>query len=83
MKLGFAKRPTHAGWAQLYGVALMCGIGFTMSLFIGLLAFAGSPEVEAQTKVGVLVGSLTCMVLGALVLRFSPSAERPMRTAVR
>ncbi|ABY28948.1 hypothetical protein ASF55_17780 [Methylobacterium sp. Leaf119] len=78
---GFVQRPAHAGWAHIYGVALMCGIGFTMSLFIGLLAFAGTPAVEAETKVGVLVGSLTCMVLGAMVLRFSPAAEMPRRSA--
>jgi len=50
-----------------------------MSLFIGLLAFATNPALEAETKIGVLVGSLTCMVLGALVLRFSPSAATPKR----
>ena len=43
-----------------------------MSLFIGLLAFANAPELEAETKIGVLVGSVVCMLLGALVLRFAP-----------
>ena len=41
-----------------------------MSLFIGLLAFAGVPELETETKIGLLAGSLTCMVLSAMVLRF-------------
>jgi hypothetical protein len=49
-----------AGW-HLYGLSLLCGVGFTMSLFIGLLAFADSPELEAETKIGVLLGSLSCM----------------------
>ena len=72
VRLGWAQRPAGAGWIQIYGVALLCGVGFTMSLFIGLLAFAQSPELEAETKVGVLVGSLACMAAGALVLRFAP-----------
>jgi NhaA family Na+:H+ antiporter len=76
VKLGLAQRPAHASWPQVYGVALLCGVGFTMSLFIGLLAFANAPELEAETKIGVLVGSVVCMLLGALVLRFAP--PRPL-----
>ncbi len=52
VRLGWAQRPAHATWLQVYGVALLCGVGFTMSLFIGLLAFAASPELEAETKIG-------------------------------
>jgi NhaA family Na+:H+ antiporter len=78
VRLGWAQRPAGAGWMQVYGVALLCGVGFTMSLFIGLLAFAQSPELEAETKVGVLAGSLVCMAAGALVLRFAP---RPVAQA--
>ncbi|TGD95993.1 Na+/H+ antiporter NhaA [Methylobacterium nonmethylotrophicum] len=73
-KLGWAARPAHATWPQVYGVALLCGIGFTMSLFIGLLAFAASPALEAKTKIGVLAGSVLCMAAGALVLRLAPPA---------
>jgi NhaA family Na+:H+ antiporter len=80
VKLGLAQRPSRATWMQIYGVALLCGIGFTMSLFIGLLGFANNLALEAQTKIGVLAGSLTSMVLGALVLRFCPSMARPKRT---
>ncbi|WP_183438919.1 Na+/H+ antiporter NhaA [Methylobacterium sp. R2-1] len=72
VRFGWAQRPAGAGWMQVYGVALLCGVGFTMSLFIGLLAFAQRPELEAETKIGVLVGSLVCMAAGALVLRFAP-----------
>ncbi|MBY0297040.1 MAG: Na+/H+ antiporter NhaA [Methylobacterium sp.] len=72
VKLGFAQRPKHATWPQVYGVSLLCGVGFTMSLFIGLLAFANAPELEAETKIGVLLGSVASMIVGALVLRFTP-----------
>ncbi|MGH1570786.1 Na+/H+ antiporter NhaA [Methylobacterium sp. P31] len=68
VRLGLAQRPAHAGWGQVYGVALLCGVGFTMSLFIGLLAFAETPALEAEVKVGVLVGSIACMLVGAGVL---------------
>jgi NhaA family Na+:H+ antiporter len=51
-------------------VALLCGIGFTMSLFIGMLAFEGQdPAYESRVKLGVLCGSLLAGVAGALVLR--------------
>jgi NhaA family Na+:H+ antiporter len=72
VRLGWAQKPAHAGWMHIYGIALLCGVGFTMSLFIGLLAFAGRPDLEAETKIGVLLGSIACMVLGALVLRLAP-----------
>ncbi|KQP82771.1 Na+/H+ antiporter NhaA [Methylobacterium sp. Leaf117] len=75
VKLGLAQRPAGAGWLQIYGVSLLCGIGFTMSLFIGLLAFAGAPELESETKVGVLAGSIVCMLAGALVLVVAPRRE--------
>ncbi|GEL41540.1 Na(+)/H(+) antiporter NhaA [Methylorubrum extorquens] len=80
VKLGLAQRPAHAGWWHLYGLSLLCGVGFTMSLFIGLLAFADSPELEAETKIGVLLGSLSCMALGALVLLLAPKSDRGRRS---
>ncbi|MEY3634272.1 MAG: hypothetical protein RLZZ61_682 [Pseudomonadota bacterium] len=73
VKLGIAARPAHASWLQVYGVALLCGIGFTMSLFIGGLAFTG-PDQADDVKIGVLMGSLLSAILGYLVLRF---AARP------
>ena len=73
VRMGFAQRPAQAGWMQIYGISLLCGIGFTMSLFIGLLAFAGMPALEAETKIGVLIGSLASMALGALVLLLAPA----------
>lgn len=69
-RMGWGARPSDATWSQLYGVALLCGVGFTMSLFIGALAFPGaidSPE-QIEVKLGVLGGSLLSAVVGAVVL---------------
>jgi NhaA family Na+:H+ antiporter len=68
IKTGVAQLPDRSNWLQLYGVALLCGIGFTMSLFIGSLAFPGAPELVDQVKVGVLVGSILSGLAGAAVL---------------
>ncbi len=68
IKSGIASLPRHATFAQLYGVALLCGIGFTMSLFIGALAFTDPAAVDA-TKIGVLTGSLVSAVTGFVLLR--------------
>jgi NhaA family Na+:H+ antiporter len=67
-RLGLAERPRDASWPQIYGVSLLCGIGFTMSLFIGLLAFPEQAALQDAVKVGVLLGSVASAVLGAVVL---------------
>jgi Na+:H+ antiporter, NhaA family len=67
VKFGFAARPKDASWTQIYGVALLCGIGFTMSLFIGGLAFTDATQGDA-VKIGVLMGSLLSAVAGYLVM---------------
>ncbi len=77
VRLNIARRPAGASWTQVYGVALLCGIGFTMSLFIGGLAFAAPPHAD-QVKVGVLVGSLLSAAAGVLVLRGAGRAH-PLR----
>ena len=82
MKLDWADCPEDASLAQVYGVSLLCGIGFTMSLFIGLLAFPTAPELQDAVKIGVLAGSVLSAVVGALVLAFAPG-ERPQRVAVQ
>ncbi len=74
-KFGIAQRPKGASWTQIYGVALLCGIGFTMSLFIGGLAFTDSSQGDA-VKVGVLIGSLASALAGWLVLRMAPSSSK-------
>jgi NhaA family Na+:H+ antiporter len=79
VRLGLAQRPAHASWAQVYGVSLLCGVGFTMSLFIGLLAFADAPALEAEVKIGVLAGSVACMISGALVLLVATPREQRAR----
>ncbi|OYW30050.1 MAG: Na+/H+ antiporter NhaA [Caulobacter sp. 12-67-6] len=68
VRLGWADMPRDATATQLYGVSVLCGIGFTMSLFIGNLAFS-DPLLIDETKIGVLVGSLASALLGMIVLR--------------
>jgi Na+:H+ antiporter, NhaA family len=75
VKFGFASRPKDASWLQVYGVSLLCGIGFTMSLFIGGLAFTDAAMGDA-VKIGVLMGSLASAVCGYLLLRFSTAPNR-------
>ena len=69
---GMARMPEGATWTSLLGVALLCGIGFTMSLFIANLAFgAQAPEQAVSAVIGVLIGSLCAAVLGYLLLRLT------------
>ena len=69
--LGVAAMPAGGSWRGLYGVAVLGGIGFTMSLFIGTLAFP-DPTHEAQVRLGVLAGSLLSAIVGYLVLSTTP-----------
>ncbi len=75
--LGLAKKPEGSNWVMLYGIALLCGVGFTMSLFIGSLAFEhGGFSNIAALKIGVIVGSVASAFCGWLVLHLSlPKAE--------
>ena len=71
IKLGISKLPDGANWVQLYGVAALCGIGFTMSLFIGSLAFEqGGADNTIDNRLGILFGSLISGIVGYLVLRY-------------
>jgi len=70
--LKWARRPTGAKWIELYGVSALCGVGFTMSLFIGALAFPeADPAHQTQVRAGVVVGSLASILLGVTLLRIS------------
>jgi NhaA family Na+:H+ antiporter len=66
--LGIARPPRGATWLQIYGMAVLCGIGFTMSLFIGGLAFAGQEQLADEVRIGVLTGSLFSAVIGFAIL---------------
>lgn len=74
-RTGLAGKPKDASWTQIYGCALICGIGFTMSLFIGNLAFPTQPNGDA-VKVGVLLGSLLSGIAGFVVLRLAGASRR-------
>jgi NhaA family Na+:H+ antiporter len=76
IRLGLADMPAHAGRLQLAGTALLCGIGFTMSLFITLLAFPGDALLQAQAKIGILAGSLVAGLLGYTLLRVAAKDRR-------
>jgi NhaA family Na+:H+ antiporter len=68
VRLRWAQLPADASWRQFYGVAILCGIGFTMSLFIGALAFGEGSALGDAVKIGVLAGSLLSALAGYLLL---------------
>ena len=77
-RLGLGAKPGQSTWLQVYGVSLLCGVGFTMSLFIGALAFPGavdSPE-QVEVKLGVLLGSVLSAALGGVVLWIASRRSR-------
>ncbi|QRM30001.1 Na+/H+ antiporter NhaA [Microvirga sp. VF16] len=81
IRLGLADMPAGASRAQCYGVALLCGIGFTMSLFIGALAFPDQEALLNATKIGVLLGSALSALAGYLVLSIAPREKPHARAA--
>jgi NhaA family Na+:H+ antiporter len=68
VRVGAARLPRRADWGKLVGVAMIAGIGFTMSLFVAALSFRGDRMLEDQAKVGVLLGSLASGVAGTYFL---------------
>lgn len=72
IKIGLLKRPAGMSWMSLYGTATLCGIGFTMSLFIGSLAFEDLPEgLIYNERIGIILGSLLSGIVGYLLLNYS------------
>lgn len=71
IKLKLAKLPDDANWLLVLGVAILCGIGFTMSLFVGALSFPAGNEYIGIDRVGILVGSFLSAVIGYCVMRFA------------
>jgi len=72
IKLGFARLPEGANWGSLYGVSILCGVGFTMSLFVGSLAFENvtlDPAEIFDERLGIIVGSLLSGIFGYIILR--------------
>lgn len=75
-KYGVCPKPVGVSWPQIYAGSILCGVGFTMSLFIGALAFPGEPEMIDAAKIGTLVGSLLSALIGCVALRIvSPVPE--------
>ena len=64
VKTGMAQLPSGANWGQVFGVAILCGIGFTMSIFVGSLAFAPGSEFAGEDRMGILTGSILAAVIG-------------------
>ena len=82
--LRIGRRPTNTTWLELYGVSLLCGVGFTMSLFVGILAFPGAIDSveQVEVKLGVLAGSFLSAVLGAAVLAVATRRRKILAEAV-
>lgn len=76
ISMGLSPRPTESTWLQIYGMSLLCGIGFTMSLFIGSLAYQDA-VLQAEVRLGVMVGSLLSAFAGYMVLRYAPRRDSP------
>jgi Na+:H+ antiporter, NhaA family len=78
VKLGVAKLPAGVTWLQVYAVSILCGIGFTMSLFVGSLAFEGyNSEYLDSVKIGVLSASLLSACLGAAIISMARKRQEP------
>lgn len=79
IRLRLGPKPANANWVQIYAVCMLCGIGFTMSLFIGGLAFT-DPLLMDEVKIGVLGGSILSATVGFLILRLTETREKvPLR----
>lgn len=82
VKSNVAALPHKVTWLEFYGVALLCGIGFTMSLFLGTLSFEGNSVYLSQVRVGVILGSILSGLVGALVLQIAATRKNKRRGIV-
>ena len=81
VKTRIAKLPSGVNWAQIYGVSCLTGVGFTMSLFIGGLAFDNAAQLD-QVRLGVLMGSIMSGIVGYIVLRLATPARLPANKVI-
>jgi NhaA family Na+:H+ antiporter len=72
IKMGYARLPSGSNWIQMYGIAMLSGIGFTMAMFINFLAFDTDIYIN-QAKIAILIASFTSAVLGYILLNFKSS----------
>ena len=79
-KIKFAPRPDEATWPEIWGISMLCGIGFTMSLFISGLAFKGSADMIEHAKIGILTGSILSAVIGYALLRMTTDHPDDMKS---
>ncbi|MEL7428915.1 MAG: Na+/H+ antiporter NhaA [Pseudomonadota bacterium] len=82
VKLGISKMPEGVRWVHIYGTGCLAGIGFTMSLFIGTLAFS-DPDLVNQVRLGVLMGSFASAILGFLILKFTLTSDMETSKAMK
>jgi NhaA family Na+:H+ antiporter len=79
IKLGIARMPDGANWGSLYGVSILCGVGFTMSLFVGSLAFDNvlvNQDVVFDERIGITIGSLLSGIMGYVILHLTLPKSR-------
>ena len=81
VKTGLVPMPTSSNWKHVYGVSVVCGIGFTMSIFVSILAFEPG-MIQERAKAGVFLGSLITALLGYVILRLVSKPEEPHRKVV-
>ena len=79
IKLKFAEMPSNSNWLMFYGVGILTGIGFTMSLFVGNLAFVEATEYLDEVKIGVLSGSLLSALAGYVLLILVSKKKHSLR----
>ena len=78
VRVGIARMPARTTWSQIHAMSVLCGIGFTMSIFIAGLAFAGEPQYLDIAKIGVMTGSLISAAVGTVLMRRNTEPRNPL-----